>query len=207
MSRSSSADASFTYWKADCLSRQPQLGGWVMGLRPHFYQSSERHRPDPRGRSVPPSPIARGGQSGTCRHSGDMLGDARTCVGWNAGHRRHLPVHRRVQDLGSSDRPVPSRPQLAMAAGMTIPVVAWMLFRGMGRRNALEIAAVMVLPPVPSCAWCGSTSPGAHVRSLLLDDCGDAGAGGNVPPQVPTQWRCKPTAGGCDSCASASGAM
>jgi hypothetical protein len=33
MSRSSSADASFTSWKADCLSRQTQLDGWIMGSR------------------------------------------------------------------------------------------------------------------------------------------------------------------------------
>jgi hypothetical protein len=33
-----------------------------------------------------------------------------------------------------------------MAAGMTMPMVAWMIFREMGWRNALEMAAVMVLP-------------------------------------------------------------
>jgi hypothetical protein len=38
---------------------------------------------------------------------------------------------------------------LVMAVGMTGPMTAWMLYRGMGRRNAYEMAAVMVLPVVP----------------------------------------------------------
>jgi hypothetical protein len=33
-----------------------------------------------------------------------------------------------------------------MAAGMTIPMAAWMLYRGMGRKNTAEMAAAMVLP-------------------------------------------------------------
>jgi hypothetical protein len=43
----------------------------------------------------------------------------------------------------------PTQALLAMAVGMTIPMVAWMLFRGMGRRNSYEMAAVMVLPVIP----------------------------------------------------------
>jgi hypothetical protein len=42
----------------------------------------------------------------------------------------------------------PTQALLAMAAEMTIPKVAWMLVRGIGRRNAYKIAAVMVLPVV-----------------------------------------------------------
>ena len=38
---------------------------------------------------------------------------------------------------------------LVMAAGMTVPMVAWMLHRGMGRRNSYEMAAVMVIPVIP----------------------------------------------------------
>jgi NhaP-type Na+/H+ or K+/H+ antiporter len=59
----------------------------------------------------------------------------------------------------------PTQALLAMAAGMTIPMVAWMLFRGMGRKNSAEMAAAMVLPVVPFLclvwfgvtkgAWCG----------------------------------------------------
>jgi hypothetical protein len=43
----------------------------------------------------------------------------------------------------------PTQALLAMAAGMTIPMAAWMLFRGMGRRNTAEMAAAMVLPVIP----------------------------------------------------------
>lgn len=49
---------------------------------------------------------------------------------------------------------------LAMEAGMSIPVVAWMLVRGMGRRNAAEMAAAIVLPVLPflGLVWSGVTS-------------------------------------------------
>jgi hypothetical protein len=43
----------------------------------------------------------------------------------------------------------PAQALLAMAAGMTIPMAAWMLFRGMGARNSAEMAAAMVLPVIP----------------------------------------------------------
>lgn len=43
----------------------------------------------------------------------------------------------------------PTQALLAMAAGMTIPMVAWMVYRGMGRRNSYEMAAVMILPIIP----------------------------------------------------------
>ena len=38
---------------------------------------------------------------------------------------------------------------LVVAAGMTVPMILWMLHRGMGRRNAAEMAAAMALPVVP----------------------------------------------------------
>ena len=43
----------------------------------------------------------------------------------------------------------PTQCLLAMAVGMTLPMVAWMLYRGMGRRNTFEMAAAMVLPVIP----------------------------------------------------------
>ena len=43
----------------------------------------------------------------------------------------------------------PTQALLAMAAGMTTAMVAWMLVRGMGRRNSYEMAAAMVLPVIP----------------------------------------------------------
>ena len=54
----------------------------------------------------------------------------------------------------------PTQALLAMAAGMTIPMVAWMLFRGMGWRNSYEMAAATVLPVIPFLflAWSGVTN-------------------------------------------------
>jgi hypothetical protein len=53
----------------------------------------------------------------------------------------------------------PTQALLAMAAGMSTPMVAWMLLRGMGRRNAYEMAAAMILPVVPflCLVWFGIT--------------------------------------------------
>ena len=49
----------------------------------------------------------------------------------------------------------PTQALMAMAAGMTIPMVAWMLHRGMGRKNSYEMAVAMVVPVVPflSLVW------------------------------------------------------
>jgi hypothetical protein len=54
----------------------------------------------------------------------------------------------------------PTQALLAMAAGMTIPMVGWMLHRGMGRRNSLEMAGAMVLPVIPFLllVWTGVTT-------------------------------------------------
>jgi hypothetical protein len=54
----------------------------------------------------------------------------------------------------------PTQILLAMAVGMTVPMVAWMLFRGMGWRNSYEMAAAMVLPVVPFLflVWSGVTT-------------------------------------------------
>jgi hypothetical protein len=32
---------------------------------------------------------------------------------------------------------------------MTVPMVAWMMYRGMGWKNSYEMAAVMIVPVVP----------------------------------------------------------
>ena len=52
---------------------------------------------------------------------------------------------------------------LAMAVGMSVPMVAWMVHRGMGRRNSWEMAAAMVLPAVPFLClfWFGVTESAA----------------------------------------------
>src|SRR6266508_4368405 len=72
----------------------------------------------------------------------------------------------------------PTQALLAMAAGMSIPMVAWMLHRGMGRRNAYEMAAAMILPVLPflclvwfdltKSAWCGAYCAATIVDMLAL---------------------------------------
>ena len=48
---------------------------------------------------------------------------------------------------------------LAMAAGMTIPMVVWMMYRGMGWRNSSEMASAMLVPVIPFLVlvWSGVT--------------------------------------------------
>jgi hypothetical protein len=43
----------------------------------------------------------------------------------------------------------PTQALVAMAAGMTVPMVAWMVYRGMGWKNSWEMSAVMVVPVIP----------------------------------------------------------
>jgi hypothetical protein len=38
---------------------------------------------------------------------------------------------------------------LVIAAGMSVPMAAWMVYRGMGWRNSSEMAAAMVVPVIP----------------------------------------------------------
>jgi cytochrome bd-type quinol oxidase subunit 2 len=52
-----------------------------------------------------------------------------------------------------------SQALVVMAVGMTVPMVAWMLYRGMGWKNSYEMAAVMVIPMIPFLClyWFGVT--------------------------------------------------
>jgi hypothetical protein len=95
-----------------------------------------------------------------------LLRDAGSDGGGDAAHRRHLFSIVGLKTWDQVTVQYPTQALLAMAAGMTIPMVAWMLLRGMGRRNAYEMAAAMVLPVVPflclvwfdvtKSAWCGA---------------------------------------------------
>ena len=53
----------------------------------------------------------------------------------------------------------PTQALIAMAVGMTLPMVGWMLYRGMGMRNSFEMAFAMVLPVLPllCLVWFGVT--------------------------------------------------
>jgi hypothetical protein len=43
----------------------------------------------------------------------------------------------------------PTQALLAMAFGMTVPMVGWMLYRGMGWKNSAEMVLAMVVPVIP----------------------------------------------------------
>lgn len=67
----------------------------------------------------------------------------------------------------------PNEALLGMAAGMTLPMVAWMLYRGMGWRNSAEMAAAMILPVIPflCLVWFGVTKSaecGAYCGSTVV---------------------------------------
>ena len=53
----------------------------------------------------------------------------------------------------------PTQALLAMAVGMTAPMAAWMLYRGMGWKNTYEMSAAMVFPVIPFLllVWFGVT--------------------------------------------------
>lgn len=53
----------------------------------------------------------------------------------------------------------PSASLFVIAAGMSVPMAAWMLRRGMGWRNSSEMALAMVVPVVPFLVlvWTGTT--------------------------------------------------
>jgi hypothetical protein len=72
----------------------------------------------------------------------------------------------------------PTQALMAMAVGMSIPMVVWMLTRGMGWKNSYEMAAAMVLPVIPflclvwlgitDTAWCGAYCVVTVVAMLAL---------------------------------------
>jgi len=62
---------------------------------------------------------------------------------------------------------------LVMAVSMTVPMAAWMLYRGMGWKNTYEMAAVMVLPVIPflCLVWFGVTPSaqcGAYCAVMIV---------------------------------------
>jgi hypothetical protein len=59
---------------------------------------------------------------------------------------------------------------LVIAAGMSVPMAAWMLHRGMGWRNSAEMATAMVVPVIPflSLVWLDVTASAACGPYCLL---------------------------------------
>jgi hypothetical protein len=91
----------------------------------------------------------------------------------------------------------PTQILLAMAAGMSIPVVAWMLVRGMGRTIAAEMAAAIVLPVLPFLSLVGR-----HRQRRVLGLSRDGGRGGagadGLPPQHVLDGEVDRRVAGCD---------
>jgi len=66
-------------------------------------------------------------------------------------------------------RQYPTACLLVIAAGMTIPMAAWMVYRGMGWKNSREMAAAMAVPVIPflGLVWFGVT-PSAQCGGYCL---------------------------------------
>jgi hypothetical protein len=75
---------------------------------------------------------------------------------------------------------------LAMAAGMTIPMVAWMVYRGMGWKNAFEMAAAMIVPVIPflCLVWFGVTKSAQCGAYCAFDGGGHARLDARTPQRL-----------------------
>ena len=89
------------------------------------------------------------------RHFAEMFGVM--VAGMIASAAIFLTIVQMTWDEATQEHPTASL--LIIAAGMTIPMALWMLYRGMGRRNTGEMAAVMALPVIPflCLVWFGVT--------------------------------------------------
>jgi hypothetical protein len=89
------------------------------------------------------------------RHFAEMF--AVMVVGMIAAAAVFLSIVQMTWDEATRQRPTASL--LVIGVGMSIPMAVWMLYRGMGRRNAVEMAAAMVLPMIPflGLVWLGVT--------------------------------------------------
>jgi hypothetical protein len=86
-----------------------------------------------------------GDHPGLGRHFLEML--SVMMLGMVASAAIFLTVVHMSWDQATTSRPTASL--LVIAAGMSVPMAAWMLHRGMGWRNSGEMAAVMVVPVIP----------------------------------------------------------
>ena len=59
-----------------------------------------------------------------------------------------------LSSTGQAYRLYPAIAVAAMAIAMTVPMVAWMLLRGHGRRNSAEMSAAMLVPAIPFIILC-----------------------------------------------------
>jgi hypothetical protein len=101
---------------------------------------------------------ARGAHVGShfWRHFAEMFGVM--VVGMIASAAVFLTIVQMTWEEATRQRPTASL--LVIAAGMSIPMAAWMLYRWMGRRNSAEMGAAMVLPVISflGLVWFGVTN-------------------------------------------------
>jgi hypothetical protein len=74
-------------------------------------------------------------------------------IGMMVGMRVFLAVVG-LSSTSQAGRLYPWQSVLAIAVSMTVPMVAWMMFRGHGRRNSAEMAAAMLVPAIPFIILC-----------------------------------------------------
>lgn len=81
-------------------------------------------------------------------------------------------LFRAVSGLSSSEAfsRYPWQSVLSMGLSMTVPMVAWMLWRGHGRRNSMEMAAAMLVPGIPFIVLCSVhvLSGGVAARGYMM---------------------------------------
>lgn len=89
-------------------------------------------------------------------------------IGMMAGRVVFLAVTG-LSSTTQAGRLYPWQSVLSMALSMTVPMAAWMLFRGHGRRNSGEMAAAMLVPAIPFVILCslhvlaGGTANGVYM--------------------------------------------
>ncbi len=83
-----------------------------------------------------------------------------------------MPVFLAITGLSSTaqaGRLYPWQSVLSMGLSMTVPMVAWMLFRGHGRRNSAEMGAAMFVPAVPFIILCSlHVLPGGTANGIYM---------------------------------------
>ena len=100
------------------------------------------------------------------RHFLEMF--AAMMIGMMAGKPVFLAITG-VSSTAQAGRMYPWQSVLSMALSMTVPMVAWMLFRGHGRRNSAEMGAAMFMPAIPFIILCsldvlaGGTANGIYM--------------------------------------------
>jgi hypothetical protein len=112
------------------------------------------------------------------------------------------PVFLAVTGLSSTRQAshlYPAQSVSAMAVAMTLPMVAWMLLRGHGRRNSAEMAAAMLLPAIPFIILCslhvltGGTASCVYMMLSALAMLGLMAYRRDVY-SMPMRWRRRKTA-------------